>query len=660
MNMLHRTIRLPNESTPRAVAIQYWSRAATVSIAGALILTAGRVMWLKTNPSDALEASMTRKNGQSVHERTLAEPFPRGTIYDRRGQVVAMDTTGWFVYCDPKVVYREAQEALEKWERASESKKSALLEKGKEPPSLDPFGDIAARVAAAIGANPADVLTEITKRTDPELHVLKPSLTTEEWAKFPRYIVLGKGLNDAQVDALRSAKVAGAVLSPQPVRAYPYGGLAAPIIGKVGADHKGLSGYEFRAEDALSPTGGRVTYLCDNRGQVITIPEHGLQVGAEGEDVVLSIDMVIQEIAERELKATVEAANASGGRCIVLDVDTGEILAACDTIKSNTGRTAITEDPGAKIDPSLARMRWVTDPFEPGSIFKPFVWAWAVQGGFAKPNETIRLPDGPMTLTDGRAKRTIREAHRSSYGTKTWESVLVKSVNAGMATVALRMSTQEMKDMLTGFGFGLKTNIGIPGETAGQLPPRDEWSNRTRAQTSVAFGQGVSVSALQLVHAFSAFCRDGTMVPLRMLVGARANAPAIPVLNEPVVMATREAMEKVITEGTGKRLKPILHYRAFGKSGTAQLAAPKGGYYADRYMSSFIMGAPYEQPKIVILVTIEDPDKKKLGDGVGGGALAGPCAAKIMNGALEYIGVPHGAELPYEPKTKIAAATASR
>lgn len=93
MNMLHRTIGLPNESTPRAVAIQYWSRFATVSIAGALILTAGRVMWLKTNPSDALEASMTRKNGQSVHERTLAEPFPRGTIYDRRGQVVAMDTT---------------------------------------------------------------------------------------------------------------------------------------------------------------------------------------------------------------------------------------------------------------------------------------------------------------------------------------------------------------------------------------------------------------------------------------------------------------------------------------------------------------------------------------------------------------------------------------
>ena len=642
-------------ATTRATTIAFWSRIATWSIAGSLILTGARVQWLKSNPSEMLAASMVRKNGTSVHERTLAEPFPRGTIFDRRGQVVATDTTGWFVYCDPKVVYREAQEALELWTRASETKKAAMEAKGIEPPSLDPFGDLAARVATATGTHQADVLAEITQRTNPELQVLQQELSAEQWAKFPRYIVLASELNDAQVDALRSAKVPGAVLSPRPVRTYPYGVLAAPIIGKVGTDHKGLSGYESRAEKTLAPTNGRVTYLCDNRGQVISIPEHGLQVGAEGDDVVLSIDMVIQEIAERELRATVDAANASGGRCIVLDTETGEILAACDTIRHETGRTPITTDPGAKIDASLARMRWVTDPFEPGSIFKPFVWAWAVQGGFAKPNETIRLPEGPLTLTDGRAKRTIHEAHKSSYGTKTWENVLVKSVNAGMATVALRMSTQEMKDMLSGFGFGHKTDVGIPGETAGQLPPRDEWSNRTRAQTSVAFGQGVSVSALQLVHAFSAFCRDGSMVPMRMLVGARSSAVPIPVLTEPVVMVSREAMEKVITEGTGKRLKPILHYRGFGKSGTAQLAAPKGGYYADRYMSSFLLGAPYDQPKLAILVTIEDPDKKKLGDGVGGGALAGPCAAKIMNGALEYIGVPHGLDLPYDPKSRIAS-----
>ncbi len=646
---------MQSAGTPRASSIAFWSRLATYSIAGALILTVGRVQWLKSNPSEALEASMVRKNGQSIHERTLPEPFARGTIYDRRGQVVAMDTTGWFVYCDPKVVYRNAQDALETWERASDTKRAAMQSKGVEPPSLDPFGDLAARVATAVGAEAAPILAEITERTDPALHVLQKELSPELWARCPRYIVLATALSDAQVDALRTAKVPGAVLSPRPVRAYPYGGLAAPIIGKVGADHKGLSGYEFRAEKALSPTDGRVTYLCDNRGQVISIPEHGLQVGAEGDDIALSLDMVIQEIAERELKATVESANASGGRCIVLDTETGEVLAACDTLRNETGRTPITTDPGAKIDASLARLRWVTDPFEPGSIFKPFVWAWAVQGGFARPNETIRLPDGPLTLTDGRAKRTIHEAHRTSYGTKTWENVLVKSVNAGMATVALRMPMQEMKDMLSGFGFGKKTDIGIPGETAGQLPPGDEWTNRTRAQTSVAFGQGVSVSALQLVHAFSAFCRDGTMVPLRMLVGARSSATPIPVLTEPVVMVTREAMEKVITEGTGKRLKPILHYRGFGKSGTAQLATPKGGYYADRYMSSFLLGAPYDQPKLAILVTIEDPDKKKLGDGVGGGALAGPCAAKIMNGALEYIGVPHGLDLPYEPKSKIAS-----
>ena len=157
---------------------------------------------------------------------------------------------------------------------------------------------------------------------------------------------------------------------------------------------------------------------------------------------------MIQELVESRVDDMVKAANASGGRALVLNAHTGEILAAYSKINTHTGREAIATDWGQD-NPEFSRMRWATDPFEPGSIFKPFIWAWAVDHGFAKPGETIRLPDGPSVFADGRAKRTVKEAHRTSYGTKSWEQVLVKSVNAGMATVAFRMGNEEMQRCLS-------------------------------------------------------------------------------------------------------------------------------------------------------------------------------------------------------------------
>ena len=301
-------------------------------------------------------------------------------------------------------------------------------------------------------------------------------------------------------------------------------------------------------------------------------------------------------------------------------------------------------------------MRWATDPFEPGSIFKAFVWAWATDHGFARRNETIRLPDGPMVLTDGRAKRSIREAHETSYGTKTWEQVLVKSVNAGMATVAWRMGNDEMKRCLSEWKFGAETKIGVESENAGLMPRKDEWSSKTRALTSVSFGQGIAVTPLQLVRAFSAFCRDGDMVPLSLQPIARGSLTgSMPVLSSSTVRESKEVMELVITEGTGKKLKNTLQYRAFGKSGTAQLASPTGGYYKDKWLASFIAGAPFDRPEIVVLVTIEDPDKEAKDEednpvGTGGGAVAGPVVAEIINDVLGYMGIPSEGELVYKEK----------
>ena len=411
----------------------------------------------------------------------------------------------------------------------------------------------------------------------------------------------------------------------------------------------GRSGFERIANNQLLSKPGYTTFFAAPNGAVISIPPSGYRAGDQGEPVKLSIDIVIQELVESRVDDMVKAANASGGRALVLNAHTGEILAAYSKINTHTGREAIATDWGQD-NPEFSRMRWATDPFEPGSIFKPFIWAWAVDHGFAKPGETIRLPDGPSVFADGRAKRTVKEAHNTSYGTKSWEQVLVKSVNAGMATVAFRMGNEEMQRCLSAWRFGTSTGVGVENESRGLMPRKDEWSNRTRALTSVSFGQGIAVTPLQLAQAFSAFCRDGDMAQLSLQpLAPDSMTGGMPVLSASAVRQSREAMQKVITEGTGKSMRKILNYTAFGKSGTAQLASPTGGYYQGKWLASFIAGAPYDNPEIVVLVTIEDPDQKsKATDGAtGGGALGGPVAAHIINDVLGYMGVPSDGELVY-------------
>ncbi|MFM7134669.1 MAG: peptidoglycan D,D-transpeptidase FtsI family protein, partial [Planctomycetota bacterium] len=486
--------------------------------------------------------------------------------------------------------------------------------------------------------------------------------------ELPRFVVITKDLHDGQVEAFADARAAagpfgvlrGAHLQSRPVRLRPFGEMADSLVGKTFPDGKGMTGVEQRANAQLAATPGRTIYFATNRGHMISVPADGHMAGAPGTDIRLAIDMVVQEILERELEATVRQSNAGGARGVVVDVQTGEILAVHDILR-NTGRSAVAKDELAAIDPAAARLRWMTDPFEPGSIFKPFVWAWAIEKGFAKASDRIVLPDGPLTIGDGRARRTINEAHPSSYGSKTWRECLTKSVNAGMATVALKMPAKELQECLRQFGFGIKTGIGLNYESPGILPPAEEWKHRTRAQVSVSFGQGIAVTPLQLVHAFTSFCRDGSMVPLSIApIPDDALTGFETVMSERSSMLTREVMQEVITDGTGKKLKDILHYTAFGKSGTAQLVKSKeqgGGYFDDRYVSSFLLGAPFEHPELAILVTIEDPDKTKGPHG--GGALAGPCAARVMNDALKYLGVPTEGELVYaakkDEKKKLAA-----
>ena len=390
---------------------------------------------------------------------------------------------------------------------------------------------------------------------------------------------------------------------------------------------------------------GSMVRLVDNRKQTIAVPSEGFNPGKSGEPIQVSIDMNIQAMVEDVMDEFVANTNAAAGRCVLVDVDTGEILAMYDTLRTHTGRSPIAVDKDREKHPAFGRNRCVTDPYEPGSTFKPFVWSWVTKLGKLRPESRLDLPSaGGLVVRDGRASRLIRDV--KYYGPSTWKQVLERSQNAGMATAAMKISKSQMQEALATFGFGFRTKCGLPGETAGIITSKKAWT-MAYTQCSVAIGQEIGVTPVQMVRAFTAFCRDGSIVDLTLNRMAPSQRPTtVQALPEPVALMTRDAMRGVLTEGTGRKAEAIAKYEMFGKSGTAQLpkktASGKNiGYYEDRYVSSFIAAAPFKRPRIAVVVVIEDPDKYMLGaNRYGGGAIAGPAAAHITNAVLEYMGIP--------------------
>lgn len=635
--------------------IRVWSTILLGVLALLILATIARVVQLKVDPDPRLVDAMRRSDGTPMQHVRRTEAQPRGVIFDRRGQVVAMDVPTRGLFVDPRHIYREARNAAEKAERAH---LRALAKDPNAPPpdiSLDPIGDAVAALAERLGASPMELLRTVMSRVPADMHTLRRGASEEDMARIPRYVLVREELSDAEIEALRGLRMAGVGTEERAKRVYPFGSVAASLIGFVGAEHKGLGGIELRKERTLDSRPGTVVRFVDNRHQTIAIPAEGFDPGEAGSAVQLSIDMIVQEIVENVLEETTDFANAGGGRAIVVDIETGEVLAMHDVIRKRTGRSPVAVDPARDVHPALGRNRCVTDPYEPGSTFKPFPWSVATELGIYRPSDILNTPSaGAHVVSDGKHRRVIRDV--KYYGPSSWERVLEKSMNAGMAIAAMRMTKKQMQEGIRRFGFGEPTNCGLPGESRGIVTSPKNWS-MLHTQCSVAIGQEIGVTAVQMVRAFSAFCRDGSMVELSLYRVDPVLGPNVrEVLPEKVALTTRNAMRGVMTEGTGHRANKIARYEVFGKSGTAQLTKPKGGgYYEDRYTSSFIAGAPFDDPRIAVLVVIDDPDKHKLGyNNYGGGAIAGPAAVTIINETLRYMGIP--ADRTDEESASLAAA----
>lgn len=444
-----------------------------------------------------------------------------------------------------------------------------------------------------------------------------------------RYVVIDRRLNDQRLATLKVFRLQGLANQAYTVRDYSLGPVAGQVIGFVGIDHRGLEGLERTLNNRLQGQTGSLNYLRDAGRKPLWVNRDNYDPPQDGQTLRLSLDVTIQTIAEVELARGCQAFNAKSGQLIIMDPYTGEILAMANypAFDPNHFTRRDLED--------HRRNRCVTDVYEPGSTFKPFVWAAATEAGLARPDEIIdTTTSGVYFSPKGRRLKDERP-----HGKVTWNDVLVVSSNIGMAIVGQRMEAQRLFATVQAFGFGRKTGSGLPGEVPGIVNPLKQWNHYS--VTSVPMGQEIAVTPLQLTTAYCAIANDGFVISPTILArdtdGLESPAEIYErVLSSEMADHTRQLLRRVVTEGTGRRANSKL-YTIFGKTGTAQIAdRTNGGYLPDQYISSFVGGAPLDKPKLIVAAIIHRPD---MALGHFGGTVAGPVVRQVIEQSLAYLGV---------------------
>ncbi|MCH7814585.1 MAG: penicillin-binding protein 2, partial [Planctomycetes bacterium] len=421
---------------------------------------------------------------------------------------------------------------------------------------------------------------------------------------------------------------------------YPLGASMGQVLGFVGRQSQGLEGLELTCDRWLRGTDGSVRTVRDARRRAIRERTDGPAAPAgrtepvDGGHVVLTLDAVIQGFVDELLPRQVQKFEAQSGVAVVMDPRTAEVLAmACyPTFDPN--------DRGA-VDRSLWRNRVVTDMVEPGSTFKPFVASGALLAGVVSPGERIYCHDG--LYVSGR-----RLLHDSSpHGLMTFEEIIIRSSNIGMAIIGERLGNPAMHDIVRRFGFGAPTGIDLPGESAGSVLPLSRWNRYST--TSVPMGHELAVTPLQLITAFCAMVNDGVLLRPRVVraylrpdgtVDREFTGPDPVRRVLPKATArylVNEVLVKVVEEGGGHRAA-LAGYRVFGKTGTAQVPYDdRRGYEPGAYLGSFIGAAPLENPRVVVLVMIKKPNPRL---GYYGGVVSAPVVGDILGRTLAYLQVP--------------------
>jgi len=568
-------LRPPHPDRPRleppAAAPRRALIAARIYIAILILVFVGigaRVAQLQIAPSPQIEQ---RLDGQYGRIPMIAR---RGAIVDVRGRPLAITSLATRLFIDTKLI-----------DHPMGFGETVGNELGYDPVAVD----------RAIGRNP-----------------------------HGRFIVIDHRMDKAAQQRLADLDLPGLATQRWPARDYPHGVRAGQLLGGVGREGDGLEGIELSYNAQLDGREGRLRYLRDVARAPMWVDHVDYRPPRDGMPVRLSIDLFVQAIAEDALKAACEQFEAEAGQVIVMNPWTGEVLAMANWPAYDPATIS-------KTPPEVRRNRCVTDAFEPGSIFKPFVWAVATERNAANPKELIDCTTSGVYVSP--RGRRLRDSH--AVGEVTWAEVLIHSSNIGMAIVAQRMGETELYQAVKRFEFGQPTGSDLPGESPGIVNPRRQWNHYS--VTSVPMGQEIAATPLQMVRAFCAITNGGTLVTPTIVPpdDRRLDARGHEVLSLAAAEQTRDVLRRVVTEGTGTRADTE-RYAVFGKTGTAQSPdLVNGGYLDKKYVASFIGGAPFEAPQVVVGCFVRHPNAEK---GYYGSQVAAPVVSRVIDETLTYLG----------------------
>lgn len=539
-----------------------------VVVAGLLVLAAmllARTLTLQVLDVDrGYEFLQGQGNARTIRSEVI--PAHRGMISDRNGEPLAVSTPVASIWANP----RELGKQKDAWPR----------------------------LARALSMSVAELSRKMERYSNSQFMYLRRHLAPQD------------------AKSILALKVPGVYLQREYRRFYPAGEVTAHLLGFTNIDDRGQEGLELAYDEWLNGEPGRKRVLKDLYGNIIREIDAGKEA-SPGKSLQLSIDLRLQYLAYRELKAALKRTGAKAGSVVILDSKSGEVLAMVNQPSYNPNNRS-------QLNPSALRNRAVIDMFEPGSTVKPMTLVAALESGRYQPDTEINthpgyIKVGPKLLKD----------HRN-YGVLTVAEVLKKSSQVGTTKIALSLDEQEVWRVFQRFGFGRDTGSGFPGESSGVLPNRPNWRAIERA--TLSFGYGMTVTNLQLAQAYSVFANHGVFLPVSML---KRQEPAEhrQVIAPKVARQVVDMLELVTQPGGTATRARVAAYRVGGKTGTSHKAVA-GGYAEDRYFSLFAGVAPASDPRIVAVVTIDEPEGDYFG-----GLVAAPVFSSVVADALRLMNI---------------------
>jgi cell division protein FtsI (penicillin-binding protein 3) len=538
----------------------------------AVFVLAFAVVLARAGWLQAVRAESLGRLATSQHRETITVPARRGAVFDRTGVELALGERTITVYANPKEI-------------------------------RDPRA-VASAVGEALGKDPAELVSQLSDRSR-------------------GFVYLARKADPREVESLREQEIVGVGFLPEERRTYPLRDVAAEVVGYAGVDNHGLAGLELAFDDVLAGRDGRKTIVRDPMGHALDVVD--AEDARDGRDIHLTIDNTLQRRVERVLAETRARWGATAATAVVLDPRTGDVL-------------AMGVEPGFDANgfPTVPRERQrnraVTDTYEPGSTFKVVTLAAVLESGMVTPRTAYTLPYSIEV-----ADRVIHDAEGRGTETMTVAEILSRSSNVGVITLALGLGRERLSEWIERFGFGRATGIEYPGESAGIVLPPDEWSGSTIG--NVPIGQGIAVTPLQMASVYGAIANGGVAVQPRLVErvgGERVRPPKDRRVVSAQTAKQVTAMLRGVVDGGSGAEAAIPGYFVAGKTGTAAKPDPTtGGYSETSYVASFVGFAPARDPRLVVLVTVDEPR-----GAIWGGVVAAPAFAEITEFALQYLQIP--------------------